>query len=457
LVIGTKGRGIILKKNNSILSITSADRLTSDMIECIHVDEDDNIWAGTSNGLNKLKLINNRWEITNFSTATGLPSNEINTIKSSNGIIWIGTPKGLVIINDKKYSAIPNFSKPIIENITVNNEVTDISLSSTFPYNKNNIQIQYITLAYQKFGNILYRYRFDNAKNWTTTSDIRITYIALEGKHNFEIQSQNENNTWSESTFWTFTIKPPLWKSKWFIIGTSFLLLLAGYKFYRLRINQLNNKAKIEQEKIQLQNRALQAQMNPHFLFNCLNSIQNLILIGKSDNAVDYLGKFAKLVRNVLNTSNKNKITLESDLALLHNYLELEKIRFGEKLNFNITVDQHIDQYDIMVPPLLIQPFVENAILHGIAPLLDKKGELQISYSLINNKLNIIIIDNGIGIYQSQKQKNYNNGRTSFGMETSKQRIKLLEKNQEIFFLVQELTNENGDISGTKINIQIPV
>jgi sensor histidine kinase YesM len=188
-----------------------------------------------------------------------------------------------------------------------------------------------------------------------------------------------------------------------------------------------------------------------------LNSIQNLIVIGKTDYAADYLSKFARLVRNVLNTSNKDKITLESDLILLNNYLELEKIRFGDKLNYEIRISDSIDQYDIMIPPLLIQPFVENAIIHGIAPLTDSKGMVEVIYTLVNNKLDIQIIDNGIGLNQSIMSKEKQDDRISYGIETSKQRIKLLETNQKTFFMMSEILDSEGNPTGTKINIQIPV
>jgi len=457
LVIGTKGRGIILKKNDKITTITSANKLTSDMIECIHVDNENNIWVGTLNGLNKLKQINENWEVVNYSTATGLPSNEINSIKSTNNIIWIATPKGLALIDNHKYFSTQNYSKPIIEKIECNNEPITTLQNVDLPYYMNNLQIRYITLVYQKFGNILYRYRFDENANWTITSDKTITYIAQEGKHKFEIQSQNENNTWSDSTIWSFSITPPWWKSWYFILIFITTLGIALYQYYRLRIKQIKDRATIEQEKIQLQNRALQAQMNPHFLFNCLNSIQNLIVLSKADLAVEYLSKFAKLIRNVLNNSHKDKITLEADLELLNNYLELEKIRFGDKLNYSIQIDNNIDQYDILIPPLLVQPFVENAIIHGISPLVNKVGHLNISYQLIMNKLDITIVDNGIGIYQAQKMKSLQSDRVSYGIETSKQRIKLLEINEEIYFVVEELIDKFGKINGTKINIQIPI
>ena len=457
LVIGTKGRGVILKKEDKTTILTTANRLTSDMIECLHVDNEDNIWVGTQNGLNKLAFKKGNWEIANYSTATGLPSNEINTIKASNNILWIGTPKGLAIIDKNKYFLENNYTKPIIEKIEINNNPIEYFVSNTFSYNNNNIQLQYITLAYQKFGNILYRYRFDENESWITTTDKRITYIAQEGNHRFEIQSQNENNTWSESTYWNFKINAPWWKSWLFIVSAAFVLIGAAYSYYLWRIRQLKNNAKIEKEKVQLQNRALQAQMNPHFLFNCLNSIQNLIVIGKTDYAADYLSKFARLVRNVLNTSNKDKITLESDLILLNNYLELEKIRFGDKLNYEIRISDSIDQYDIMIPPLLIQPFVENAIIHGIAPLTDNKGMVEIIYTMINNKLDIQIIDNGIGLNQSIKSKEKQDDRISYGIETSKQRIKLLETNHKTFFMMSEILDSEGNPTGTKINIQIPV
>ncbi len=457
LVIGTKGHGILLRSKQKTQNFTTTDKLCSDMIEYVHVDREDNVWVGTLNGLNKITNITGQWQISSFSTATGLPSNEVNCIASHGGKVWIGTPKGLAILDSKKNSETTLHSIPMIESIEINNKLVDKDKMQYLSHNRNNIQIQFITLAYQKFGNILYRYRFDPSVGWSTTTDKKITYIAPVGNHHFEIQSQNEDNSWSESAHWYFTVNPPWWKSWLFLLLTTGTIVLGAFSYYRRRLSQFTEQAKAAQEKVRLQQKALQAQMNPHFLFNCLNAIQNLIMAGKSEDAVNYLSRFATLVRNVLNSTTKDKITLESDLILLENYLALEKIRFGDKLHYEIIVADDIDQYDVLIPPLLIQPLVENAIIHGIAPSTNRNGLLTIHYTVVKDKLDIMITDNGVGVLQSQINKGLQNDRISFGIETSKQRIKLLAVNETTYFAITEINDAEGRPCGTKVNIQIPL
>ena len=187
--------------------------------------------------------------------------------------------------------------------------------------------------------------------------------------------------------------------------------------------------------------------MNPHFIFNCLNSIQNLILKDEKKEVIYYLGLFAKLVRRNLNYSRKNKITLEDDIAVLHSYLEMEKLRFKNAFNYEIIIDEDIQPINIDIPPMLVQPFVENAIVHGISNK-NNQGEIKIHYKIYSHYLQVTISDNGSGI-ENQKSKDSNH--TSVGMKITLERLRLLDQNQRKEYIVIS-ESEKG---GTQIDIFI--
>ncbi|MCB0633548.1 MAG: histidine kinase, partial [Lewinella sp.] len=206
------------------------------------------------------------------------------------------------------------------------------------------------------------------------------------------------------------------------------------------------------------QRSALQAQMNPHFIFNCLNSIQNFIASGDKQNAMQYLSRFATLVRSTLNASVQDTITLEEELLVIENYLELEKLRFGKKFEYEVKVDPQIDQFDTCIPPLLIQPFVENAILHGFNfEDKNKTGRILIAYERDNGLLRITVRDNGIGIFHSRKAKEHTQPmRKSLGMSITEKRLALHNGiSTQDQFEVAELKGSNESIVGTEIIIRI--
>ena len=462
VAVGTKGSGVILWKNNKIeaqFTSETEQHLTSDMIENLHVADDGTLWIGTLNGVNTLrKNEKQKWEIGTLTTAQGLPSNEINSIKSYQSTIYIATPKGLAVFEDEKKETILN-EKPIIEQVFSNNTKIDFLQTNEFNHDQNSFTIAFITLAYQSNGNIEYRYRLHSYDDWNSTFDKKITFAALPyGNYNFEIQSKNDDGSFTQSTFWNFSIATPWWKTVWFFLAISVLGIGIFYAWSRWRFNKIQSEANAQTELIQLQNKALQAQMNPHFLFNCLNSIQSMIATGENEAATQYLSLFAKLVRNVLNASSNNKITLEDDINLLQNYLILEKLRFKERVNYQINVSPDIDQYDIMLPPLLVQPYVENAIIHGISDPSIERGNIIIDYKQKGELLIITISDNGIGMTKSQERKNADTTHKSVGMKITQERLRIAQlRKTKHEFSMEEITDEQGNVKGTKVVLSVPV
>jgi sensor histidine kinase YesM len=229
-----------------------------------------------------------------------------------------------------------------------------------------------------------------------------------------------------------------------------------------LRIQILESgksRAELLQQQSELEMKALRAQMNPHFIFNCLNSINRYIIKNDAAKAADYLTKFARLIRLVLEQSGKPLIPLEEELKGLTLYMDLENIRFENPFQYELHT-AGLDISHIMIPTLIMQPFIENAIWHGLHPNEEHQGKISISFSLENEMLHCVISDNGIGISGSMAMKENNSGnRKSFGIELTRQRLQLANNGQNKTHGISftELKDESGKIAGTSVHIDIPV
>ena len=206
---------------------------------------------------------------------------------------------------------------------------------------------------------------------------------------------------------------------------------------------------------------ALRSQMNPHFIFNCLNSIKLYTTQNDTAAASEYLTKFSKLIRLVLENSRNERITLSSELAALELYIEMEAMRFKEKLSYNLVVEKDVETGYIEIPPLLLQPYVENAIWHGLMPR-ELGGHIAITVAMKQNEsvLEINITDNGIGrAAATALSSKIASKHRSYGMKATTERIALINQiyktGASVF--VHDLVNEEGDTAGTQVTLQIPV
>ena len=209
----------------------------------------------------------------------------------------------------------------------------------------------------------------------------------------------------------------------------------------------------------ELRMQALRAKMNPHFIFNTINSIQYFLTSNEKRTALEYLSKFARLMRLTLEFSDKTTISISEELESLRLYLDLEKLRFANKFDYEISVDPQIDTPRIMIPNMLIQPYVENAVKHGIQNKADK-GMVKVSLKKRDNEIYYVIEDNGIGIKKSLELKPQDDIRQkSSGMEITRNRINLLNldyrENERLE--ITDLSDENAEKTGTKVAITIPI
>lgn len=453
LVIATKGGGVVFWKGDQFEQITTEEGLTADMLEGLYADEKGTIWAGTLNGLNR---ISGKWsnrQVEQITVSHGLPSNEINNIRTFGENVWVATGKGLVHFSNKKIS---HFSpKPIMASVLANNNPVDLTKPLKFRYKENNLAMRFFAINYKMNGKIPYRYRLDEG-NWTQTLSRSINFPALPtGKCIFEVQAQNEDGVWSESTLLPFIINPPWWAT-WWVRGLMLIAtLMGGWSIYLFRTRQLKHAHQIQMQIAELERSALQAQMNPHFIFNCLNSIQSFILQNDKESAIMYLGSFASLVRSMLNASVSGKILLVEEVKLLNNYLELEKLRFKNRFTYEVIAEEGLDIFDVKIPPLLVQPYVENALLHGISGKTSG-GNVHVFFEKKESYIQVSIQDNGPGFKLEDGVAQKNKTHKSFGMSITRDRLELLSNNKGNNAVnTTTLQDAQGQVIGTKVTIQI--
>jgi LytS/YehU family sensor histidine kinase len=283
------------------------------------------------------------------------------------------------------------------------------------------------------------------------------TVIRIENSRNFVLIDKNDlkpNGTLliqieSEQNWYTQT---------WFLATAVCLLGFIAFLVFRYFLSSSRKNALDKVRIADLERSALQAQMNPHFIFNSLNSIQSYIANNENDKANRYLAKFSRLVRATLNNSRSGKISLEEEIEAVTHYLELEKMRFKEKFDYDITIDDDIITSEIHLPPMLIQPYLENAIIHGLAQTRSK-GRISLYYLLIGNYLVVTVTDNGIGIEQSKKLKEGTKAlHKSVGMTITQKRLEMLdEDNRDNKVRVEEVKDRLGEVIGTKVEVKIRV
>ena len=243
---------------------------------------------------------------------------------------------------------------------------------------------------------------------------------------------------------------------KWIFTFTILGVLLLGLFFY-YRNKEKQKTILLQKQLTEFEHKALHLQMNPHFVFNCLAAISAFVMQNGKDEAIRYLAKFSKLMRLTLEFSQESMITIDKEIEALQNYLELEQLRFNDKFDFNISKESNIED-DTVIPSLLLQPYVENAIIHGVVPK-NNRGFIDITFRQIENELICIIVDNGVGIEQSKKNKiNFVNAHKSMAMEISKKRLETLEQleNKKNELSITEL-RDGENVLGTQVLIKLPL
>ncbi len=351
-------------------------------------------------------------------------------------------------------------------------------------YDQNFFTVGFSALSYFQQEKNQYTYQLsDFNKDWVYMGNKPLaTFTNVPpGEYVLKIKGANHNDTWSDIHRLKIIIHPAYWQTWWFKTLLGLLILGVVYSIYRYQLNQktLKNRLKAEealrkqekalrrQREAELSNRiaqtemaALRAQMNPHFIFNCLNSIQLYTAQNNTEKATEYLTRFSRLIRLVLENSRSERVTLENELETLRLYLDMEVMRFRGKVNYHISITEGIDRSYIQIPPLLLQPFVENAIWHG---LMHKDEGGMVSIEVTQPKADLLqveITDDGIGRQKAGEFKSKSATQNkSYGMKVTAERIELINQLYSTDTKVQiiDLKNKTGDAVGTKVIVEIPL
>ena len=465
LFIATADKGLIVYKDNKVInSITEKNGLSSNICRTLFISKGF-LWIGTNKGLNKLNLINENSPILKYTTSDGLPSDIINAIYTEGDTIWVGTPSGLTFFNEEKISS-RSISKTVLLNIIVSGMERKLDSNLSLSFLDNNITFEYAGISFKSGGDIEYHYKLDGLdQKWNTTRQTTLAYESLPyGNFKFQLYAVNKFGLKSNIININFHVNKPFWKNPWiygiFFCGAILLTIwLVNKKNQRINFSR-EEKNKVQRQFATLEQQALQAQMNPHFIFNCLNSIQQYILTNDKEKANQFLTGFASLIRQTLDNSDKHTILLSEEIDYLNKYLQMEKMRFADIFNYEIIIEDSININSIEIPSLLLQPYVENSLRHGIRYKEHGTGLVIISFSVSNKMLICSIKDNGIGRKKSAEYKSKQHIEyQSRGMKLTEKRIELINKmnKNSIIIDIIDLKDNDGNDSGTEVKVKIPI
>lgn len=465
--LGLSNGGVICYPNGDVTNKNYISYLERYSITCITEDYSNNIWIGTrNNGVFYLPL---QQELTysppQLFSDTSQNSQQAKAIaKKVNNFSQKPLDFRVISTTSAMYDSIP--PKAHINGVKIMNRDTLIQKKYVLNYDQNFLKISYIGFAYNSPEHIQYSYRmFGLDRQWTFTSNTKVQYTTLPpGQYHFVVNAMNKEGVWGERTASiTFNILPPYWETWWFRIGvviSGIGLILTILITWTRRIKR-NERKKMEMEKrmAMVELKALRSQMNPHFMFNTMSSIQHYITLNDTESALTYLSKFSRLMRRILDNSKRARIPIKDEIDALTLYLLLESLRFKNKFSYFINVDPSIDSNFDEIPSMLIQPYVENAIIHGVVHN-EQKG--QISIELIREKETIkcTIIDNGIGREKSREMnRSKNKQHQSAGMSITRERLEILNAahDDKTSVRITDLKDENNQATGTKVEITIPI
>ncbi|MDN3582443.1 sensor histidine kinase [Mucilaginibacter flavus] len=415
-----------------------------------------NMWIATKTGLVVFNMITHAFN--QYTEEDGLINNDMNGNLRS-------LPNGKILFVGENYftSFTPQelLRKPAKKRLLltgVNADDHSVSTQYIIPAGSRKVTFNWALINYTNPLQNRYYGKLDKIdKDWNYVGNKgSINYNSLPaGTYTFRYKAATSDGLVSAEKHLVFIIKPPFWKSWWF---ETLLVLFAASSLVFIIRNERRRERKKAAIKLQLSDlemRALRAQMNPHFIFNALNSIQECIVSKNTKAAYTYLSSFSKLVRMILENSEKQFITLEAEIETLRLYLSLEKLRFNDDFEFDIQTDANIHPSFIRIPTMIIQPFAENALWHG---LIHKKGDKKLTISFKQEKgvLLCLIEDNGVGRVRSAEFKTINGTqKQSMGIKITEERLALLQN--EAAIKIDDLEQANGEASGTKITISIPL
>jgi ligand-binding sensor domain-containing protein len=450
--------------NDSVKLFTRNDGLASDFIKSVCTDGANNFWILTQHGISRFDISTEKVVFTDL-----LRSRSTNPIRflvfdpltktviatSGNDLTFYPVEK---FRNNKKETLQPFVDKVWVNSEEISGDVNGQSLK--LKPGQTNISIDFTTIDFSNADKIKFAYQLSGADHdWKYADGNRSAQYAVltPGKYIFKIKVADENGNWSDPhESFSFTIVPYFWQTTLFKISAATLLVVACWLLFRKRIKSIRHEAELKQKVAETEMMALRAQMNPHFIFNCINSIDAMIQSNDKYQATVYLNKFARLIRNILDSSKQNLVPLSKDIETLQLYVDLELFRNENKFKAEINADPQLLQDDYQVPPLIIQPYVENAILHGLRYRDDNNGKLTVNIQRQNGTLNYEITDNGVGRNKRRSHSPDSKMSKSYGMQMSEDRVRIFNNEEKASVQITDL-EQNEQPAGTKVVVKLKI
>ncbi len=477
LFIGTAGKGVWwseANEGNNFKKLKGTKSIYSENIYQLIFDDEGYLWAGTERGVDRITLNkdNDIVDVFHFGRNDGFLGIEtcLNAVdKDADGNLWFGAIYGLtqfVPSDSSKESLKPKIYFKDVE--VAYRSVDSIDLKSWTNVDKilelsptqTQISFKYKTVDLDHPTDIQYRYKLNDTEWSPWSMDAAQNFSGLAyGAHEFTVQSRNNRWETSDPINFKFYIDSPLYEKTWFQ-WTVIILTITFLGLFSLRyIKRMKLENNAEQERLKLQNhlltleqKALRLQMNPHFIFNVLNGIKAMAGT-KPEKMNATINNFATLLRETLINSRKDTIGLDQEIKTLRHYIEVEKLMAPTSFDYEIIVNGDLDPEEILVPPMLIQPFVENAIRHGILKGR-RKGMLKVQFDITEEHLKCTVLDNGIGIFQSQESKPKTDHQ-SMALTVTRERLESISGKGAL--QIAEIKNNDGVIEGTSIIFKIPL
>lgn len=437
------------------------------------------LWIGTEKGVTRLNI--ETMISKHFGYDEGFEGVETNinaAHKDKEGNLWFGTTDGLYLYgNSFKFDSLQSlapklyfediqiFYQSISESSYADRYLNKLILKLEHTDNHIGFSIKAHHFTYQ--NKIRYRWKLKGVdKDWSQASKNNTATFSNLKPGNYELLAQSSiDNSWAESQIsFKFIILTPIWQQTWFIISyvlltliTIGLIIFSIIKRHRNKNMAIIEKIELEKSVLELEQKALRLQMNPHFIFNVLNSIHQLIILNDSSKARYALSKFSKLMRQVLENSRQKLVSIDDELETIENYIRLEKLTGQVDFNFSVHIDELIDTNEPILPPLMLQPFIENSIIHGFKKI-DRLGEIKLSFELEGDKkLVCLIIDNGSGRqaaaeHKAQKKQYHK----STALEVTQERLANLNStSDQNDFEIIDVFNSKNEVVGTKVVLKI--
>lgn len=461
LMVTSKNQGVFILLKNGWFNLNESMGLPSNI--CNHILESSmgDYYVSTNKGLCRIVYKQGRLQIETMDMSNGLPTNEINAVEEFRGNLYIATKRGLCYysLSNSIYNRTPpplDITRFMLGNKNLEN-------NATYTYLENDLVFQANVLSFQNpsINSIKYRL-FPVDSTFKTSNFLTFNYDNLvPGNYTLSVSAVNNNGIESSPTIYQFTITRPFWKTAWFLVlmiggGLSLVIAMVYAITQRIKARE-TEKTFLKQKILEFHYTALRAQMSPHFIFNIINSIQLFVLNNQPRDAYNYLSKFSRLIRRVLDNASENLSLLEEELKTIELYMELEQIRLEKQLIFTTTLSSEVDASNIYVPSMVIQPLLENAIWHGIFPIYKtRQGKINLRLDTENKELLVITVqDNGVG-FKKNPVVNKNKDKTkSLGLTLIKDRLVILSPQASI--VISHLTNEADEIEGTEVVIKFPI